>query len=66
MPFRSIPPYDKAFQVTACEGEVVVMGNRTSEALTPEAALESAERLVKAARRAIRQRDGPGRRAGDG
>jgi hypothetical protein len=40
------------------EGEVVVLGNRAAEALTPEAALESAERLRRAAEEALRQRAG--------
>jgi hypothetical protein len=48
--------FTRAMAAVAVQGEVVVCGNRTSEALTPEAALKTADELRQAAEEALAQR----------
>lgn len=56
MRFRAPAAYETPFEAVAVEGEVVVMGQRVSEAITPEAARLSAERIQLAADQAMQQR----------
>ena len=51
--------FAKPFNVVVVQDEVFLLGNSCSEALTAEAALESAERLRSAAEEAINTRMHP-------
>ena len=53
------PAHETAFDAVAVDGEVVLIGARTSEALTPKAALVTAERIRKAAEQALREAEIP-------
>jgi hypothetical protein len=54
---RPFPPSDRPVEaVRAAEGEIVLMGDHVSVSLTPEAALESAERIRRAAEEALAER----------
>lgn len=62
MPLPSLHPrsaHDTALDAAVVDGEVVVIGHRASESLTPEAALESAVNIRAAAEQAIRERPKP-------
>jgi hypothetical protein len=56
MTYRCPPPIDKPIKAVPVEGEVVLMGDMVSVSMTPQAALESAERIRQAAEQAIRER----------
>ena len=56
MNFRCPPACEKPINAVPIEDEVVLMGEMVSISLTPEAALQSAERIRQAAEEALRQR----------
>jgi hypothetical protein len=57
MNFRCPPPCEKPIDAVTIEGEVVLMGEMVSVSMTPEAALQSADRIRRAAEEALRKRE---------
>jgi hypothetical protein len=60
MQLRCPPPCERPIEAVVVEDEVVLMGEMVSTSMTPEAALESAERIRRAAEEALSQRGRPG------
>lgn len=52
-------PFEEPMTVTTVDGEVVVLGPAMAAALTPDAAEESARRLLTAAEAARRETETP-------